>query len=275
MSAGAGAVLASGIAMASPDRVVVRGHDLARDVIGRMGFTEYFLLLLLGRRPSRSMVLMVDATLVAIAEHGMVPSIQAARMTLAAAPNALQGAVAAGLLGCGEVVLGAAASAGAFLMEIAAEIRDGADLSGSVAGQLAKLREARHPLPGFGHPLHKPEDPRAWRLLNYAAEIGVASSYVGILKEVHRQLVPAYGRKLPLNVSGAIAAVLLDAEFPPEALKGVPLIARAGGLVAHLLEEQKRPIGLKLADVGAAAVIFDGELPEDAAATTRAEAKSL
>jgi citrate synthase len=274
MSAGAGSVLASGIAAASPDRVVVRGHDLARDVIGHMGFTEYFLLLLLGRRPSRSMVLMVDATLVAIAEHGMVPSIQAARMTLAAAPNALQGAVAAGLLGCGEVVLGAAASAGEFLMEIAADVRDGANLSGAVAARLAKLRQVRRPLPGFGHPLHKPEDPRAWRLLDYAGEIGVASSYVGILKEIHRQLLSAYGRKLPLNVSGAIAAVLLDAEFPAEALKGVPLIARAGGLVAHLLEEQKRPIGLKLADVGAAAVIFDGELPDDARAALPAEAKS-
>ena len=94
-------------------------------------------------------------------------------------------------------------------------------------------------------------------------------------KNIHGQLSSAYGRKLPLNVSGAIAAVLLDAEFPPEALKGVPLIARAGGLVAHLLEEQKRPIGLRLADVGAAAVIFDGELPEDAGPTPRAEAKYL
>jgi citrate synthase len=273
MSAGVEAVLASGIAVASPDRVVVRGHDLARDVIGHMGFTEYFLLLLLGRRPSQSMVRIVDATLVAIAEHGMVPSIQAARMTLAAAPNALQGAVAAGLLGCGEVVLGAAASAGEFLMEIAADVGESANLSGSVVGRLAKLRQARRPLPGFGHPLHKPEDPRAWRLLDYAAEIGVASSYVGILREIHRQLVPAYGRKLPLNVSGGIAAVLLDVGFPPEALKGIPLIARAGGLVAHLFEEQKRPIGLRLADVGAAAVIFDGEQPEDAAAITRAEGK--
>jgi citrate synthase len=273
MSASVAPVLASGIAAAYADRVVVRGHDLVREVIGHMGFTEYFLLLLLGRRPSQSMVLMVDATLVAIAEHGMVPSIQAARMTLAAAPNALQGAVAAGLLGCGEVVLGAAASAGELLMEIAADVRDSGNLSETVTGRLAKLREARRPLPGFGHPLHKPEDPRAWRLLEYAAEIGVASSYVDILREIHRQLFPAYGRKLPLNVSGAIAAVLLDAGFPPEALKGIPLIARTGGLVAHLLEEQKRPIGLRLADVGAAAVFFDGEQPKDVGEITGAEAK--
>jgi len=193
MSARAGTVLASGIAVASPDRVVVRGYDLARDVIGHMGFTEYFLLLLLGRRPTQSMVLMVDATLVAIAEHGMVPSIQAARMTLAAAPNALQGAVAAGLLGCGEVVLGAAASAGELLMEIAADARASADLSGAVANHLAKLRQARDPLPGFGHPLHKPEDPRAWRLLNYAAEIGVASSYVEIPRIFTGNSLPLMG----------------------------------------------------------------------------------
>ena len=173
------------------------------------------------------------------------------------------------------MVLGAAASAGELLIEIAVDVRDSANPSKAVAAQLAKLRQARRPLPGFGHPLHKPEDPRAWRLLEYAAEIGVASSYVDILKEIHRQLVPAYGRKLPLNVSGAIGAVLLDAGFPADALKGVPLIARAGGLVAHLLEEQKRPIGLKLADVGAAAVIFDGEQPEDADATPRAKAEQL
>ncbi|MEJ0097330.1 MAG: citryl-CoA lyase [Bauldia sp.] len=258
MAIDTGAGVASSIAVPYPDRVVVRGYDLADELIGHVGFTEYFLLLLLGRRPSSAMVRIVDATLVAIAEHGMVPSVLAARMTLAAAPTALQGAVAAGLLGCGEVILGAAESAGQLLVEIA---KIDGDLPKIVGEKLTALRQARQSLPGFGHPLHKPEDPRAWRLIAYAREIGVAGRHVEILEEIHGQLATAYGRKLPLNVSGAIAAVLLDADFPLEALKGVPLIARAAGLVAHLLEEQQRPIGFKIANAGAAAVAYDGPQP--------------
>lgn len=270
MAADGSAHAASGIAVPYPDRVIVRGEDLA-DLIGNVGFTEYFLLLLLGRRPAPQLVKIVDATLVAIAEHGMVPSVLAARMTLAAAPTALQGAVSAGLLGCGEVILGAAETAGQLLTEIA--IAEGGR-SPVVARKLGEMRAARQPLPGFGHPLHKPEDPRAWRLVEYSREIGVAGTYVAILEEIHRQLATAYGRKLPLNVSGAIAAVLLDADFPLAALKGVPLIARTAGLVAHLLEEQQRPIGFKIANAGAAIVAYDGPDPE-AADPVRPETRAM
>jgi citrate synthase len=250
---------ASAIAVPFPDRVIVRGEDLAA-LIGNVGFTEYFLLLLLGRRAPAAMVKMVDATLVAIAEHGMVPSVLAARMTLAAAPTALQGAVSAGLLGCGEVILGAAESSGRYIRAIA---DDGGDAA-AVERKLTATRREKQSLPGFGHPIHKPEDPRAWRLIAYARELGVAGQNIGILEEIHGQVPRIYGRPLPLNVSGAIAAVLLDADFPLSALKGVPLLARAAGLVAHLLEEQLRPIGFKIADAGAAAITYDGPLPSDA-----------
>ncbi len=191
MAIDTGAGVASSIAVPYPDRVVVRGYDLADELIGHVGFTEYFLLLLLGRRPSSAMVRIVDATLVAIAEHGMVPSVLAARMTLAAAPTALQGAVAAGLLGCGEVILGAAESAGQLLVEIA---KIDGDLPKIVGEKLTALRQARQSLPGFGHPLHKPEDPRAWRLIAYAREIGVAGRHVEILEEISR---PARDRLRP------------------------------------------------------------------------------
>jgi citrate synthase len=256
----------SSISVAYRDRVIVRGDDLCRDLIGHVGFTEYFLILVLGRRPEPATVRMVDAALVAIAEHGLVPSVQAARMTLSAAPNALQGAVAAGLLGCGEVILGAAETAGRLLEDIIAAVRSGRRLEVEVAERLAAMRAARSPLPGFGHPLHKPEDPRAWRLIEVARELGVAGDYVEALVAIHGALAQSYGRPLPLNVSGAIAATLLDAGFPLEALKGVPLVARAGGLVAHLLEEQSRPIGFRLADAAAAAISYDGpEFPAPAA----------
>lgn len=249
---------ASSVAQAYPDRVVVRGYDLCGDLVGRVGFTEYFLLLVLGERPSPTLVRIADSTLVAIAEHGMVPSVQAARMTLAAAPTALQGAVAAGLLGCGEVILGAAESCGRLLADILRDAGDDDHVGAAVERSLTHMREHLIPLPGFGHPLHKPEDPRAWRLIEYSRELGAAGRYVRCLEEIHSRTATAYGRRLSLNVSGAIAAVLLDAGFPLEALKGVPLVARAAGLVGHLLEEQKRPIGFRIADSGAASVTYDG-----------------
>jgi citrate synthase len=239
----------------------VRGHDLCRDLIGKVGFAEYIYILLLGDRPNVARARMLDAALVAIAEHGLTPSAQAARMTLSAAPTALQGAVAAGLLGCGEVILGAAESSGRLLTEIVAEVDAGKPLEIEVAERLQTMRRVRAPLPGFGHPLHKPEDPRAWRLIEYCRELGISGRYVDALEAVHQAAKQAYGRALALNVSGAIAATLLDAGFPLAALKGVPLIARAAGLIAHLLEEQSRPIGFRLAYAGAAAIDYDGPDP--------------
>ena len=121
------------------------------------------------------------------------------------------------------------------------------------------LRAARKALPGFGHPLHKPEDPRALRLLELAGSLGVDGEHMRALEALRDAVPSVYDRRLPLNVSGAIPAVLLDAGFPLGALKGIPIIARAASLVAHLLEEQKAPIGLTLADVGAAAVSYTGK----------------
>ena len=102
------------------DTILVRGRDLAGELIGGISFTEHFWLLVTGVLPSAAQRRVLDATLVAIAEHGLVPSVQVSRMTLAAAPEALQGAVAAGILGCGSVVLGSSEAAGRFLAEIRA-----------------------------------------------------------------------------------------------------------------------------------------------------------
>lgn len=251
----------SSIALAERDRVVVRGADLCEEMIGREGFTSFFIRLL-GVEPGPSLVALVDATLVAISEHGLVPSVQTARMTFAAAPDALQGAVAAGILGCGSVVLGAAEGAGRFLSEIIASCdRSAKDLSEEAHLAVARLKADRQALPGFGHPLHRPDDPRALRLLDYARSIGVDGRHMAALEAVRTVLPEALGRQLPLNVSGAIPAVLLDAGYPTRALKGIPIIARAGSLVAHLLEEQERPIGFALSDAAVASYHYDGSLP--------------
>lgn len=239
----------------------VRGRDLAADLMGKVGFTDYFWLLVTGTSPTPAQSRILDATLVAIAEHGLVPSVQASRMTLAAAPEALQGAVAAGLLGCGSVILGSAEAAGSFFAEIARRV-DAGQTEEAAAGELAReYRSQRRAIPGFGHPLHKSSDPRAERLLAIAREIGTSGRYAGVARTVERLLPGVTGKPLTMNVSGAIAAVLLDAGYPLAALKGVPLLARAASLIAHLLEEQTRPIGFAMSDAAAEAIRYDGDAP--------------
>jgi citrate synthase len=253
----------SAISTSNGETIVVRGRDLARELIGQISFTEHFWLLLVGSMPTAAQRRVLDATLVAIAEHGLVPSVQASRMTLAAAPEALQGAVAAGILGCGSVVLGSSEAAGQFLAAIAAKIAAGAALEEAATSLVREYRAERRAIPGYGHPLHKDADPRAGRLFAVAEEVGSAGTHIDIAREVERLLPDLTGKPLRLNVSGAIPAVLLDAGYPLGALKGVPIVARTAGLVAHLLEEQIRPIGFVLSHVGAEAIDYDGEAAAD------------
>jgi citrate synthase len=253
----------SAISASNESTILVRGRDLARELIGQISFTEHFWLLLVGTMPTAAQRRILDATLVAIAEHGLVPSVQASRMTLAAAPEALQGAVAAGILGCGSVVLGSSEAAGQFYAAIAAQIAAGTAPTQAARSVILDYRATRRPIPGYGHPLHKGLDPRAGRLFALAAEVGSAGMHIDIAQQVERLLPDLIGKPLALNVSGAIPAVLLDAGYPLGALKGVPILARTAGLIAHLLEEQVRPIGFVLSRAGAAAIDYDGQAPAD------------
>jgi citrate synthase len=242
---------ASAISTSTPEAITVRGRDLCRDVIGQTDFTSWFWILVTGEAPSETQRFFADAVLTAIAEHGLVPSVVAARMTYAAAPEAFQGAVAAGLLGCGSVVLGSAEAAGRFLAGLVA--------SGEApVGALARLRAEKQAIPGFGHPLHAGGDPRANLLLKLADEKGAAGPHVAMLRAVQRAIPEAIGRPLPINVNGAIPAVMLDVGFPLAALKGISLLARTAGLIGHLQEESERPIGFILSGEAAAAIAYDG-----------------
>jgi citrate synthase len=249
------------ISASNPATIVVRGRDLCADLIGRVGFTEYTWLLITGEMPSPAQRAVLDATLLAIAEHGLVPSVVAARMTLAAGPEALQGAVAAGLLGCGSVVLGSSEVAGRFLHEVVTRAA-GQGLEPAARACITELRTLKKAVPGFGHSLHAGQDPRARRLLEVATEHGTSGRHIEAAQVVEQVLPALIGRPLALNVSGAIPAVLLDAGFPLGALKGVPLLARTASLIAHLLEEQQRSIGFILAHEGSSAIAYDGEAPE-------------
>jgi len=227
------------ISQAYPDRVEVRGRDLTGDLMGRLTFTEYFHLLLTGEEPTEEQRFFLDLLLVSIAEHGLMPTNVAARMTLAADPGSLQGAVAAGILGAGPVVLGTAEECARLLQEpypiVAAR----------------RIREAGGKVPGFGHPVHKPADPRTERILELADEHGLQGPHLAIARSLRDELAP-----LTMNVSMPIAAVLLDLGFPRTAVKAVPILARTASLLAHLAEETRNPIGFLMAAHAEAAIEY-------------------
>ncbi|HEV3480546.1 MAG TPA: citryl-CoA lyase [Gaiellaceae bacterium] len=218
------------------DGVEVRGRDLTADLMGRLSFTEYFHLLLTGEEPSEDQRYFLDVLLVSIAEHGMMPTNVAARMTLAADPNSLQGAVAAGILGAGPVILGTSEECAQLL----ASGREPLEL-------VREIHQAGGKVPGFGHPVHKPVDPRAARIVELADERGVSGAHVARARRFHDAVAEVWGRPLTMNVSMPIAAVMLDLGFPASAVKAVPILARTAGLLAHLAEEQERPLGFLMA----------------------------
>jgi citrate synthase len=228
------------IGRASPDKIEVRGRDLAGDLMGRLSFTEYFHLLMTGREPSDDERFFLDLLLVSIAEHGLMPSNIAARMTLAADPGSLQGAVAAGILGAGPVILGAAEECALLLAAMNAEGRDPVQVA-------REIHAAGGKVPGFGHPLHRPVDPRAERILELADARGVSGPHVALARALREAVVETWGKPLTLNVSLPIAAVMLDLGYSPAVVKAVPILARTASLLAHLAEEQEQPLGFLLA----------------------------
>lgn len=248
----------SAICTSDETSITVRGHDLCRDIIGQMDFTSYFWMLVTGNQPTETQRFFANAVLAAIAEHGLVPSVVAARMTYAAAPEAFHGAVAAGLLGCGSVVLGSAEVAGRFYTDLVAQTTADMPAATVALDGVRRLRAEKRAIPGFGHPQHSAGDPRALLLLRLAEEHGIVGDHIGMLYAIRDVLPEALGRALPINVNGAIPAVMLDVGFPVGALKGISLLARTASLIAHLQEESDRPIGFIMSGAAAAAIDYDG-----------------
>jgi citrate synthase len=244
---GEGGSPVSNISRAYPDRVEVRGYDLCSDLMGRLSFTEYFHLLLTGREPSEDERFFLDLLLVAIAEHGLMPTNVAARMTLAADPESLHGAVAAGILGCGPVILGTSEACALLLQDAQVRVAAGEEPQAVAADVARSVRASGEKVPGFGHPVHRPVDPRAERILELADARGVSGAHVVLARCLRDAVSEAWGKPLTMNVSLPIAAVMLDLGFSPDAVKGVPILARTAGLLAHLAEERRQPIGFVLA----------------------------
>ncbi|MCC9741221.1 citryl-CoA lyase [Streptomyces sp. MNU89] len=231
------------------DEIRLLGEDLSADLMGKVGFGELAFWLVALRRPTPSETRVFEAVLVALADHGFTPTAIAARLTYLSAPDSLQGAIAAGLLGGGSRFLGVTEDCGGYLRDVLD--RHEGPLPGDDAGwdalalaAVTRTREAGQYVPGLGHPVHKTRDPRTPVLIGIAEEEGLRGPHLRLFEAIGRVHEQVLGRRLPLNGAGVCGAALADLGLPVELLRGFALLARAAGLLGQIAEERRRPIGM-------------------------------
>jgi citrate synthase len=234
--------LRSDLAFSTPDRIVVQGHDLVADLIGKVSLGDFAFLELKGRLPTPQESIVFNAIAITLVEHGMTPSAIATRLTYLGAPESLQGAVAAGLLGLGGRFGGPVEDAARMLQQAFDGAETEADLASIARRVVAAQRATKRPLPGVGHPLHKPIDPRTPRLFQVATENGFSGRYVELMQLIAEEATRSYSRQLPVNATGAIGAIASELDIPWQVCRGLAVMARAIGLVAHLQEEMREPL---------------------------------
>ncbi|HEX7034956.1 MAG TPA: citryl-CoA lyase [Pseudomonadales bacterium] len=244
----------SGICGYDADTISIRGKGLTTEIMGRYGFTELFLLQALGTEPTRLQVTIVDAVMVTIMEHGLVPSAVVTRLTHYGAPESFQGAVVAGLLGVGDRYAGTASECGAVLERLVAvpEPRR----ADAAVEELRRYRAAKRPVPGFGHPIHQAVDPRVERLLEIVRDAGAGGEYVRAMYLLQDTLRRELGKPLVTNISAAMGAAMAEAGIPSGMMRGVVLTARCAGLVGHLFEEMRTPAAPAIWEAAQAAVDY-------------------
>ena len=233
--------LKSNLGWSTTDRIVVQGHDLV-ELIGTTSLGDFAFLELKGRLPTPEESAVFNAIGVTLVEHGLTPSAIAARLTYFGAPESLQGAVAAGLLGMGSRFGGSIEEAARTLQEALAGAAPGTDPRELAREIVATYRKSKQPIAGLGHPIHKPADPRTARLFAIAADNGLSGRHLELMQLISEEASRAYGRDLPVNATGAIGAILGELDFPWQVGRGLAVIARAIGLVAHIQEELAEPI---------------------------------
>lgn len=233
--------LRSRLGHSTADRIFVRGHNLA-ELLGEVNLGDVAFLELKGRLPDPHESVMFNALAVTLVEHGTTPSTIAARLTYYGAPEALQAAVAAGLLGMGDRFGGSIEQAARMLQE-APHDHDPHDTARRIVDD---HRARKAPIPGLGHPVHKAGDPRTTRLFELAAEHGFSRHHVQLMQLIGKEATRAAGHELPVNATGAIAAVASEMELPWRITRGLAVMARAIGLVAHLQEEMDEPMAAEI-----------------------------
>jgi citrate synthase len=243
----AGKRLKSDMGSSTADRIVVRGHDLVEDLIGKVSLGDVAFLELKGRLPTREESTVFNALAVTLVEHGMTPSAIATRLTYFGAPEALQGAVAAGLLGIGDRFGGSVEEAARTLQEaLAGSSPDSSDLDDLAREIVATYKERKRAIAGVGHPIHKPVDPRTPRLFALAAENGFSGRFVLLMQAISVEAGRVHGRELPVNATGAIGAIASELDIPWRVTRGLAVMARAIGLVGHIQEELDEPLAAEI-----------------------------
>lgn len=233
------------IATADERQITIRGKDLTRDLMGETSFGEFFFFHLTGEMPSEPEQRIFDTLLITVVEHGITPSVIAARLTYDSAPEAVQGAVASGLLGAGSTFLGSMENAAEMVQEGVARVENGEDAI-DVAQEMVKTKDQ---IPGFGHPLHGPTDPRTDRLFDVLDEEGFAGDYLAFIQDVQTATEEVFGTELLINATGAIGVGISELGLDPIVGRGIALVARSAGLVSHLNEEIEQPIARNIWDV--------------------------
>ena len=253
MTSGAdGLSFPTSLGTSTPDQIRLLGQDLTADLMGQVSFGELAFWLVALRRPTPAETRVFEAVLVALADHGFTPTAIAARLTYLSAPDSLQGALAAGLLGGGSRFLGVTEDCGRYLHDVLERhAATGAALPADEAGwdvlaleAVREARAARRFVPGLGHPVHKVRDPRTPVLIEIAEQEGLHGPHLRLFEAIGRVHEQVLGRRLPLNGAGVCGAALADLGLPVELLRGFALLARAAGLLGQIAEERRRPIGM-------------------------------
>lgn len=225
------------IATSDERSITIRGMDLIEDMIGKLTFTEATYLSLTGKLPNAAQTKILDACLVTLMEHGLTPSALVARFVADSVPGEIQAAMAAGLSSIGSVFVGTMEGCARLLQQGLAE---GGDLDAYCERVVNEHLQARRPLPGFGHPYHKPDDPRPARLFQVAREAGADGRYIALLERMGAAFDRLRGRHMTINATGAIGALLLEIGVPVDCHRGVAVVSRASGLIAHIREEREQ-----------------------------------
>tara|TARA_E500000331_G_scaffold329129_1_gene349411 strand:+ start:3281 stop:4075 length:795 start_codon:yes stop_codon:yes gene_type:complete len=219
----------------------VREMDLVNDMMGKMTFTDTMFYHIMGKHPTAGQTAVLDAVLVTLMEHGFTPSVIAARVTYLSAPEALQAAVSAGLLNVASQFVGTMEDCAAILERLVMA-KEG--IEAAAKREVIQAHAEKRPLPGFGHHLHKPDDPRSPKLFEIArAQTEIEGEYLEALLALSSAMDKVHGKHLTIHATGAAAAVMLEIGVPARIMRGFAIISRAVGLVAHIMEEQECPTG--------------------------------
>jgi citrate synthase len=227
----------SKITKVEPNHLVTRGYR-QEDLIGNIPYPHVVYLLLKGELPSKEHGKMMDAILTACIDHGVTPPSSMASRVVASGGVPLPTAVAAGILSIGDAHGGAIEKGAKFLQEGISRMKNEGKSIDEIAKILVKeSKEKKKRILGFGHRVHT-SDPRTKRLFSLAEELNVAGNHMALSKSIERELEVQTGKKLPINVDGAIAAISSDMGFDWRLGKAFFLLGRVAGLTAHVYEEQ-------------------------------------